>query len=505
MQHRDGMRPRTIDDNKSYEVIKDLEHAKKTVAPEGKKEIEKFESDLIKAIQHFDSRKKIQTPKSIILEKNKLNNNLNEKNEKSEKMKENINSINSDIPVYELQEYKRPDHYIIYSSKEKDQSNVKEYEAKYPDKVFLNFHDYFMKIDVLESIISDFENCIGKEDKIPEETAKKIIEEKYSKYKSKSDIIIKHFNNRRSEIKKSLLRKFWKVQKSTDKYITNTFRRRERGAMKIRKNNQRKEESLEKVQLAKDSCKTNLLSICDSMIEKEELNKKLNLVDNMMFFSKINIIQKNSMSKEYIKQNDEIISFLKDKGITMNEIKINTKEEKEKLEDLIENNLEDRGRVGTSSTRADNSKGDSDSKEDEPDIIDNKNTAPEISYPSIDLKYLKSPKELNKKENYKYRIRIRFNRNKKLTVDRYIQKRDSMDPFDDSFNKTIVKYQNYEPNLVKNSIHYNYFENLFKNYYEKKYKFLSFISDNDDESESLFKNKKGNKRLLNKKRSYNKS
>jgi hypothetical protein len=58
MQHRDGMRPRTIDDNKQYGVIKDIEHAKRTCPPEEKKEIEKFENDLIKAIQHFDNKKK---------------------------------------------------------------------------------------------------------------------------------------------------------------------------------------------------------------------------------------------------------------------------------------------------------------------------------------------------------------------------------------------------------------------------------------------------------------
>ena len=136
MQHRDGMRPRTIDDNKYYQVIKDIDNAKRTFPPEEKKEIEKYENDLIKAIQHFDNKKKIQTPKSLILEKNKLNNNLNEKNEKTEKIKEHTNNINSDIPVYELQEYKRPEHYIIYSSKERDQQKIKDYEAKYPDKVF---------------------------------------------------------------------------------------------------------------------------------------------------------------------------------------------------------------------------------------------------------------------------------------------------------------------------------------------------------------------------------
>ena len=63
-------------------------------------------------------------------------------------------------------------------------------------------------------------------------------------------MIIKYFNSRRNELKKSLLRKYWRLQKSTDKYFTTTFRRREREKMKIRKNNQKKEESFEKVKLA---------------------------------------------------------------------------------------------------------------------------------------------------------------------------------------------------------------------------------------------------------------
>ena len=87
------------------------------------------------------------------------------------------------------------------------------------------------------------ENSIGKGEKIPDEMAKKIIEENFSKYKSKSEMIIKYFNSRRNELKKSLLRKYWRLQKSTDKYFTTTFRRREREKMKIRKNNQKKEES----------------------------------------------------------------------------------------------------------------------------------------------------------------------------------------------------------------------------------------------------------------------
>ena len=498
MIHRDGMRPRLIDDNKPYQVIKDIEHAKKTLPPEDKKELEKFEIDLNKAIQHFDNKKKIQIPKSLILENNNLNNNdKNEKNEKIDKKKQNINNIKSDIPVYELKEYKRPDNYIIYSSKERDQPKVKDYEAKYPDQVFLNFHGDFMKLEVLEKIISALENNIGKGEKIPDEMAKKIIEENFSKYKSKSDLIIKHFNDRRNELKKSLLRKYWRLQKSTDNYFANTFRRREREKMKIRKNNQKKEESFEKIQMAGELCRNHLIEIVNAMERKEILNKTKILLENIMFLSKINQIQKSNIPKEYIIQNNEIISSLKEKGIIIDE----NIDEKEKNEEE-KNKLKEGGSSSTKDDIKDDFTRDDESFSNEKKY----NTNQEIIFPPINISYLNnSIKDSNKViNNSNYRVRIRLNRNKKVTVDRYIQKNDSMDPFDDSFNEKIMKYQNYVPSLSLTSITYNSFEKWIKQYYEQKYKYLSFISESDDEYDSILKNKKNNKRMINKKRTYKK-
>ena len=186
-----------------------------------------------------------------------------------------------------------------------------------------------MKIDVLEQIISALENSIGKGEKIPDEMAKKIIEENFSKYKSKSEMIIKYFNSRRNELKKSLLRKYWRLQKSTDKYFTTTFRRREREKMKIRKNNQKKEESFDKVKMARDLCKTHLLSIMNSMTRKEKLNKELMKLDNITFLS-IGSIQNRGIPKECIEQNNVIISFLKKEGINYAETQPKIKEEEGK-------------------------------------------------------------------------------------------------------------------------------------------------------------------------------
>ena len=499
MQNRDGMRPRQIDDNKPFQVIKDIENTKKTLPPEEKKELEKIEIYLKKVINHFDNKKKIQIPKTIILENNNLNN-----NEKNDKKKQNINNSISDIPVYELKEYKRPENYIIYSSKERDQPKSKDYEAKYSDQIFLKYHGNFMKLEILEKIISSLENNIGKGEKIPDEMAKKIIEDNFIQYKSKSDLIIKHFNERRNELKKSLLRKYWRIQKSTDKYFSSTFRKREREKMKIRKNNQKKEESFEKVKMAGEFCRTHLLTIINAMKDKESLNKKISLIDNMIFISEINKIQNKSIPFEYINQNKEIISCLKEKGITLNDFTIRFNEEKEKLEDLNDDKSYIR-EGGTSSTKAENIKDESINKDYESYIIENKNKSQELIYPPINCVFFKSLREKSKlkRNNNKFRVRIRFNRIRKIAIDRYIQKKDSMNPFDDSFNDNIMKYKKYDSKFAINCINYNCFENLIKEYYEKKYKFLSFFSDHEEEYESFFKTKKKNKRLINKKRAYN--
>lgn len=44
--------------------------------------------------------------------------------------------------------------------------------------------------------------------------------------------------------------------------------------------------------MAGDLCKTNLLSIIDSMTQKEILNKTIAELDNMIFLSEIDRIQK---------------------------------------------------------------------------------------------------------------------------------------------------------------------------------------------------------------------
>ena len=487
------LKQRPIDDNESFDVIKDIEHDKVMAAANKVK----AQNDIKKVLHAFDTKKKIQIPKSL---NNISINNNNSKNNNFDKNERKKNNPQSTHQSFELSEFKRPDSYIIYSSKEREQLNIKDYEAKSPDFLFLEYHGDFMKIEELEKIISALENNIGKSEKIPDEMAKKIIEENFSKYKSESEMIIKYFNDRRSELKKSLLRKYWRVQKSTDKYFTTTFRRRERDKMKIRKNNQKKEESFTKVKMAGDLCQTHLLSIIKSMTDKEMLNRQLIYLDNVAFMSKVSTIQKNKIPKEYVNQNNEIVSFMKKKGINLVEIpppKIEIKNNEEHNSEKIPIKV----KIPKQEVLLDLEKLNSNNAE-------NKIISQEIIEPPLDFSSLKD--DYNNKNydviniNNKYRIRIRMNRNKKISVDRYIQNIDSMDPFDDSYNENIINYGKYNPNMTLNSLSYNCFENLLKNYYQQKYKFLDYIIENDDDYDSFFKSKKSNKRLLSKKRTFNK-
>ena len=130
MHHRDGIRPRPIDDHRSLLIIKDLTQAKLNSNKEEQAKLNNIEKELYKVLEHYDKRKKGEIPKS------KINNEKNDKNEKNEKivscninnnivyLKDNndhVNQNNNDyILNYKLKEFKRPENYIIYSSKKKN-------------------------------------------------------------------------------------------------------------------------------------------------------------------------------------------------------------------------------------------------------------------------------------------------------------------------------------------------------------------------------------------------
>lgn len=539
--HRDGIRPRPIDDNKSYYIIKDLEEEKKKSDKEWHNQINEMEKDLNSIIGYFDKIKKNQIPKAkIINEKNdknennvnyNINNNIIYAPEKNDVSNQNNSQY---VLNYKLTEYKRPDSYIIYSSSLKNKINAQKkiYEATEADKIFLNIRENFMPLEELEKIIVDFEEIWPnekdeKDDKKNEESARKIIETKYPKYMNYADSIINHFKDRRTSIKKSLIRKKWHKIKSTDKFLTNTFKKRTGDKRQTRKSNQNKEESLNKIIEAENNCRNYLSALMKDMLIKETSNKTLLRLEEFIFQSEIEKIKKleipqgrikeNKMIKENIEKNIKLFDNDKKNGINEsktghrgnnkfptidignNQNDINGKNGLDNIHNINVNKINDvilinktimgdnkmMNNTSLDSTSVNNKKNDKKQLNNRNQGKNKNNEA----FPNVSLDCLidnnmnlieenNNNKTIKKKNNV--RMRIRINRNNKIVIDRYIQDKDVFDPFNDSYNNMFSLYKNYEQNELE-YLNNNNFEKLYKSYNLNKLNNINLLYDSEDE------------------------
>ena len=546
MHHRDGIRPRPIDDHKPYMIIKDLAEAKKGGDKERIDKINDIEKELYNIIEYYDKIKKNQIPKAKIIneknDKNEVNVNYNINNNiiytigKNEEQNQNNSQY---VLNLKLSEYKRSDSYIIYSSKKQDELNSKRkvYEATEADKIYLNIRQNVMSLEELENIIIDLENnCTNeKDDKINEESAKKIIETKYSKYISLTDSIINHFKDRRTSIKKSLIRKKWHKNKSTDKFLTNTFKKRTGDKRQTRKSNQNKEESLNKIIEAQNYCKSNLLAITNDMKLREDWNKEKLKLEECIFLTEIEKlkdikivpaarIKENNYIKEKIEKNIKIIKEKenirtnvdnenktninhKNNKLSLNEISINSSEYRNNIGNISNININKNEDIPSSNksiisdTKSVNSISLDNSiisskKGNEKKIINNKNQSKNKNneiFPNVSLNCLRendlnlkeendnneNNNKINNKKN-KMRMRIRINRNNQIVIDRYIQKENDFDPFTDSYNDIFTNFRNYEVNELA-YLNNNNFEKLYHSYNLNKLNNLNIFYDSDDE------------------------
>ena len=545
MHHRDGIRPRPIDDHKQYLILKDLDEVKKTVDRERQIQIAGIEEDLYRIIDFFDKKKRTQIPKAkIINEKNdknennvnyNINNNIIYNTDKNDTSNQNNSKY---ILNFKLSEYKRPDSYIIYSSsvQNKINANKKLYEATEADKIFLNIRENFMKLEELENIIIDLENnCTNeKDDKINEESARKIIETKYSKYVNYIDSIITHFKDRRSSIKKSFIRKKWHKNKSTDKFLTNTFKKRTAEKRQTRKSNQNKEDSLNKIIEAENHCKSYLSNLMKDMLNKELSNKTLLKVEEFIFQSEIEKIKKTSVSLGRIKENnlikekieknmkifkekessrkiaindkakDHINNSISINKSSLNEINVNQNENNNEIKSSImpgniinkpdDINIKNKppindikstinSSIDSNSINTKKNGGKRGSINKNPSKTKGLDFMPNLSLNSLldnNISLNEDNNKNNAKKNKTLRMRIRINRNNQIVIDRYIQAPNDFDPFNDSFNNIFAGYKALEKSELQ-YLNNNNFENLFNSYNMSKLNDLNIISDSDDE------------------------
>ena len=506
MQHRTGFRQRPIDSTKQIQIVNNLKKVMETTDEETKKELNNIENELNKILELYDKKKIIIIPnvEKIDIIRNNNDSKLKKPNSKNSEKKELNNKNNIE---YTQKEYKRPNHYIIYSERERQENLKRDYEATINDVNFINFEKGFMKLEELEKVISTLENDIGNGEQIPIERVKNLIINLYPKYENHVEKICKYFYTRREIYKKSLCRKYWKEQKSTDKYITTTFRRREREKMKMRKNKQNEFESLDKIKEIKKLSNSFIHNILNSMNQREDLKKSLIKINEFNFQSEIAFLKGEKLSKEL---EDE---WKKDEK-KINEIKIQLEEKEKKEEEslLINtrinspklNNDLNQNLINKENSRRIN-------KDKNKENIKNKNNniyIKKFNDTSILKRSLELPEiEENEEEENYLKLRFRYNRNNMFVVDRYIQKKNSFNPFDDSFNQSILKYKNYNEDLVKvmnSERNFDFFYNKFlRNSIDPFY----FFSESDDDSlnfQNQLKNfQSSHKQFLRNKRGHN--
>jgi len=478
-----------------------------------KKELSNIENELNKILELYDKKKIIIIPNTEKIDnnindsnkekKNKLQNkNTSDKKEADSKFKYNIE--------YSRKEFKRPDHYIIYSEKNRLENSKREYEATDTDINFIpQFVENSIKVEDLEKIICLLENDIGTGEQIPPERVKELIKENFPKYEEYNEKISNYFFTRREIFKKSLLRKYWKEQKSTDKYITTTFRRRDREKMKTRKNKQNELESLDKIKEVKNLLNTYISQILNSMIQKEELNKiNIKIKDNI-FKSEIALLKREKLPKqiedswkkdqEILKEIQNSIDKQKEEFIPPKTIKqdynnqISESDSTSHQSSLVTENIEKKKTQKVKVSKI---------KTEHKIIIDslrNNNTSLQ--------KILELPEpEKSDDEDNSLKLRIRFNRANMIVVDRYIQNKKSFNPFNDSFNKEVLKLKNYDEDLVidinKERNFVEFYNKYLKNTLDSYYLFSDSDNDSDNFQNQLKSFQSSHKQFLKQKREH---
>ena len=355
----------------------------------------------------------------------------------------------------------------------------------------VNLVDCSIKFEDLEKIISLLENDIGTGEQIPPERVKELIRENYPQYEIYIDKISQYFFTRREVFKKSFLRKFWKEQKSTDKYITTTFRRREREKMKTRKNKQNELESLEKIKDVKKLSNELISPILNSMIQKEELKKIMIKINDYIFKSEIAFLKGEKVPKEIEESFKKDIEILKEIQNSIDKQNEDFIPPKNINKDYNYHQISESDSTTSHQSTLIN-ENEKNKKQKEKNIIKKKNvknhknyTNSKYNFTSIH-KILELPEiEKNDNEDNTLKLRIRYNRSNMIVVDRYIQNKNSFNPFNDSFNKEILKLKNYNEDLLLDENKEKNFNDFYDKFLKKNIDDYYFFSDSESDNDNF--------------------
>ena len=294
-----------------------------------------------------------------------------------------------------------------------------------------------------------------------------------------------------------MLRTYWRDQKSTDKNIPYTFRKREREKIKTRRNKLNEFESLEKLKEIQDITKSKLLKILNGMKQLEELKYHLLQVNYYSFEYEIRIAKGEQIPKE-------LEDKWKTKQLEINSMQLLSDEKEKSNKRPSSDTTEPKSKPIQIESPSSFDEGNNDVKEE--NRKKKKITIP-TTYPQNKKELLKvnekkqKPITIEKSFDFKHKeqfvkeeepdnvlkLRFGFNRAGKLAIDKYIQKKKSFDPFDDDFMKTFSLFKCYNEDFTYSYEQQGCFGNLYERYLKMNMKEYNLFSDSE-EDEMMFQN-----------------
>lgn len=332
---------------------------------------------------------------------------------------------------------------------------IKEYEATVKEIDYIKKNDHNISVDQYEKAIISLENDVDKGEMIPKERAIEVLKKDLvNKEMEFYERIYDYWIVRREIFQKSLLRKFWKDQKYTDKYLQTTFRKREREKMKTRKNKSQHDECLRKLYDMKNYSSSYLKELIKYLEKKEKLKRKLIQIKQLEF-----------------------------------EIKVSsTKQERNRFELKLKDLLRDFEQITPPTLYHEHKVVPTVQPEAQPVTITplpikdikRKHKVNLHHEPTTEVKKEKQTKE---KEGRYLRYRVRINNRGMTIVDRYIQSDLSFNPFDDDFNRLIIGEQVVPKDSQKEIKESNAYEfsDCYYDYLKNIYKDIPAYSDDEDD------------------------
>ena len=261
--------------------------------------------------------------------------------------------------------------------------------------------------------------------------------------------------------------------------------------MKTRKNKENELESLEKIKNVRKLSNTLISRILTLMNQKEEEKKIMININEYIFKREIAYLKGEKIPKEIEESFKKDIEILKEIQNSIDKQNEDFIPPKNINKDYNYHQISESDSTTSHQSTLIN-ENEKNKKQKEKNIIKKKNvknhknyTNSKYNFTSIH-KILELPEiEKNDNEDNTLKLRIRYNRSNMIVVDRYIQNKNSFNPFNDSFNKEILKLKNYNEDLLLDENKEKNFNDFYDKFLKKNIDDYYFFSDSESDNDNF--------------------